>query len=408
MRRADAAALAAWLLLALLACLPITAVADAPLRVGLLTMEPGVEFWERFGHDAILIEDRATGEGVSYNYGFFDMDEPGFIGNFVRGRMNYLLVALPVQEDLNSYREEGRGVTVQWLNIDAAHANALAAALAENARPENSRYRYEYYTANCATKVRDRVDQALGGLLEKQLSGRSQGNTYRSESVRLAWPAKWMALGFDLGLAGPADRPLTRWEEAFIPMRLRDSLREVKLANGQPLVQSEQIVLPHRLPQPPVETPHWRIAALLLGIALATGVLMLGSRRPRLLAALALPFWLLAGVLGGVMTFLWLGSEHVFAHGNQNLLLLSPLCLLLLPGGWQVARGRAASPAYRFLLWAIAGMAAIAGFLKFLPFLPQQNLEWVLLLLPLHWALARALDKRLETGSDPFSSRKGI
>jgi hypothetical protein len=53
-------------------------------------------------------------------------------------------------------------------------------------------------------------------------------------------------------------------------------------------------------------------------------------------------------------------------------------------------------------------MAAIAGFLKFLPFLPQQNLEWVLLLLPLHWALARALDKRLETGSDPFSSRKGI
>jgi hypothetical protein len=392
MRRTDLAALAAWLLLSLIACLPIPAIAATPLRVGLLTMEPGVEFWERFGHDAILIENTATGEGTSYNYGYFDMEEPGFVGNFIRGRMNYLLAALPVEEDLVSYREEGRGVTVQWLNIDPAHAQALADALAENARPENARYRYDYYTGNCATKVRDRLDQALGGRLEQQLAGRSQGNTYRSESVRLAWPAKWMALGFDLGLAGAADRPLTRWEEGFIPMRLRDSLREVKLADGRPLVLAEQIVLPHRLTPPPEDTPQWRVTALLLGVALAAGTLLLGKRRPHLLTGLALAFWLVAGLLGSVMLFLWLGSEHRFAHGNQNLLLLSPLCLLLLPGGWQVARGRSATPSFRLLLWAMAGGAAVAGFLKFLPFLPQQNLAWVLLLLPLHWALARVLD----------------
>jgi hypothetical protein len=36
----------------------------------------------------------------------------------------------------------------------------------------------------------------------------------------------------------------------------------------------------------------------------------------------------------------------------------------------------------------------VAGFLKFLPFRPQQNVEWVLLLLPLHLALARSLDPR--------------
>jgi hypothetical protein len=32
----------------------------------------------------------------------------------------------------------------------------------------------------------------------------------------------------------------------------------------------------------------------------------------------------------------------------------------------------------------------VAGFLKFMPFLAQRNLEWVLLFLPLHLALARA------------------
>jgi hypothetical protein len=46
------------------------------------------------------------------------------------------------------------------------------------------------------------------------------------------------------------------------------------------------------------------------------------------------------------------------------------------------------------MLVAVAAGAALAGFLKFLPFRPQQNVEWVLLLLPLHWALLRALAPR--------------
>ena len=71
--------------------------------------------------------------------------------------------------------------------------------------------------------------------------------------------------------------------------------------------------------------------------------------------------------------------------------------LLALPGGWRVARGRAPSARWGALLWILAGSAAIAGFLKFLPFRPQQNLEWVLLLLPLHLALARAFTQTRAT-----------
>ena len=41
-----------------------------------------------------------------------------------------------------------------------------------------------------------------------------------------------------------------------------------------------------------------------------------------------------------------------------------------------------------------AWIEAIAGFAQFLPFVRQQNVEWVLLLLPLHWALLRAFDPR--------------
>ena len=371
---------------------PTAAPAQPELRIGVITMAPGEEFWARFGHDALVVVPANDPDAaVSYNFGFFDMDEPGFIGNFVRGKMNYLLAALPTSEDLASYQEQGRGVSVQWLNLSQAQAQSLASALAINARPENARYRYQYFTDNCTTRVRDALDHALGGLLKAQLSGRSMGNTYRGEAVRLAWPAKWMAVGFDVGLGSYADRPLSRWDEAFIPMRLRDSLREVHLADGRPLVASESELLPHRLSMPPEELPNVNSKAFFVGLMLALAVLGLGRRQPRLLAALALPFWLLAGVAGSVMLFIWLGTAHVAGYANQNILLLSPLSFLLLPGAFSLIRGRAPSVRFGHYLWIVAGSAAIAGFLTFFPFLLQKNLDWVLLLLPLHLALARTL-----------------
>jgi hypothetical protein len=397
-------ALAGVLFLLLALCGAASARAQAPAppsptaapRIGVLVMEPGEVFFERFGHIAILVQDPAKGTSTSYNFGFFDPTEPNFLGNFVRGRMMYYLIPLPLDEDLAQYREEGRGVTVQWLALDPAQALELEHDLATNARPEHRRYRYDYYLDNCSTRVRDALDRALGGALKEQLSGRSRGNTWRSESVRLAWPAKWMAFGFHVGLGGVADRPLSRWDEAFIPMRMRESLREAKRADGKPLVSSEEQLLPHKLPLPPEEEPRWKVPALFVGLALALAATWLGARKPKLLAALALPFWLVAGLAGCLMAFIWFGTEHFAGHGNENLLLLSPLALGLLPGGWRVARGRDGGRVFAVLLWTLAGMAAIAGFLEFLPFLKQQNLEWVLLLLPLHLALARRLAPRAD------------
>jgi hypothetical protein len=91
------------------------------------------------------------------------------------------------------------------------------------------------------------------------------------------------------------------------------------------------------------------------------------------------------------MLFIWLGTAHVAGYANENILLLSPLSFLLLPGAWSRLRGRKPSARFGIYLWTIAGSAAIAGFLTFFPFLLQQNLDWVLLLLPVHLALAKAL-----------------
>ncbi len=371
---------------------PPSASSAAP-RIGVVTMLPGEVFFERFGHDALVVMDPASGQATSYNFGFFDPSEPDFISNFVRGRMMYYLVALPLEEDLAQYEHVGRGASIQWLDLPPAQAHALADALAERAKPENARYRYDYFTANCATMVRDSLDQAMGGALQSQLAGRSRGNSYRSESVRLASPSPWMWLGFDLGLGPNADQPLSRWQEAFVPMRLADSLREVRNSEGRPLVQAEQQLLPQRLAPEPKEKQRSWWPWLLVGLAVAAA-LHAARRKPRLIAAFALPFWLFCGVAGALLTFLWGFSEHQAAWANRNLLLLNPLALLLVAGAWSLLRGRQPRAWLRVVLWLMTGIALLALPLHWLSLQAQFNVQWIVLLLPIHLVLALMFGRR--------------
>lgn len=369
--------------------------AFATPRIGVMTMQPGEIFWERFGHNAIVVDDPQRGAPVSYNFGFFDLTEPGFIGRFIDGEMEYALVALPLEQDLLLYRDEGRGVTLQWLNVTPLQAEAIAAALEDNAKPENARYRYDYFTANCSTRVRDVLDHGLAGMLKPQLLASSHGNSFHSEAVRLVRPAFWMWLGFDLGLGPNADQPMSRWDEAYVPMRLADSLRQSKTTDGAPLVQSEQTLLPHRIAPEPADTarPWWPYA--LAGLAIGLAIIGIGHRSRRWVTRVAIPFWLFCGIVGFLSVYIWGFTAHWAGWRNENILLLNPLCLLLLPGGVAIARGREPGLWFRTILIVVAACAMIALILKWLPLLPQHNQPWIALLLPIQTALAWAFhDKK--------------
>jgi hypothetical protein len=334
-------AVAQWLLLALLCALPMVALAQAEVapptvvsqpsavtatateavpRIGIMMMQPGEIFWERFGHDSVLVADPDTGDTISYNFGFFDPTEPDFVSRFVRGDMRYRLAAVPYADDLVLYRQEGRGVSVLWLDLEAAQAREIATALAENARPENAFYRYDYFRDNCSTRVRDAIDRALKGGLEKQVVGRSQGLSWRDEALRLASPAPWMWLGFDIGLGPAADQPMTMWEQAFVPRRLADILVEARNSAGVPLVREREQILPHRIaPEPDARALRWWLWGL-WGIAIAIAISWMGRRDvgSRVLGAVLLPFWLIAGFIGSLLLFLWLGTAHVMAWQNTT------------------------------------------------------------------------------------------
>src|SRR4051812_38334925 len=60
----------------------------ADLEFQLLTIGPGRELYEWFGHNAIVETDTRTGQSIAYNYGVFEFDS-GFLGRFIEGQMMY-------------------------------------------------------------------------------------------------------------------------------------------------------------------------------------------------------------------------------------------------------------------------------------------------------------------------------
>ena len=383
------------------------AAADPPgtnLEVSLYTFGPGEEIWERFGHNAIEIRDRNYGDAVLYNYGIFDFAQKNFFLNFARGLMTYRIAADRTADELPVYVAEGRWIVEQKLNLTPAQRSKLAEFLAWNARPENAEYRYDYFNANCSTRIRDALDTAVGGAIRAQTIAHSRGFTYRMDADRLMRPDPVVMLAMDAGLGPYADHSLSYWDESFVPMEFMRHMRDITVTDeagtSHPLVASETKVAVARIAEPPAFPPDWVWQALAIGMLGAVVVLGLARLHGRawaraILAASAGLTALMLGLGGVVLVALWTLTDHKAAWRNENILLFDPLCLLLLPcwlGAfrlrWQPSRfaGRVAI--------AIALAAALALFVKLSPAFSQDNGLWIALLLPLHAAFAFVIASR--------------
>lgn len=390
-------------------CGPVRAqaLADLPpaLEVTLVTVEPGELYWQRFGHNAILVREPASGVSVSYNFGYFDFGQPDFLLRFLRGRMLYQAVAIDGEQDLAGYVADGRRVWLQRLRLTPAQAEVLATHLHRHVQPENRDYRYDYYQINCSTKVRDALDLALGGALRQATEHRSHGLSYRRFTRAHAQGVPWLYFGTDLALGQAVDRPLSLWEEAFIPAELMRQVGELELADGQPLVGTEE-VLPAGADRvhPAPQVPDLRAGFAAAGIALAGLLLVLArlaerggpARLPLALGGALLALAL--GSAGALIAGLWLGTDHVAAWRNENLLLVSPFWWLTLPAWLTLLRrdrvGGWAARAARLGGWlAVAGIV-LGAVLKVFRSFDQANIEWLLLLGPLVVALRHVLGKR--------------
>jgi hypothetical protein len=374
------------------------------LEVTLMTFGLGQEVFERFGHNALWIHDPANGTDVAYNWGLFSFSQPHFLQRFLTGDTKYWMGGEDARVMIAQYQALGRPITLQRLNMTPAQKLALRDFLRWNEQPENRYYRYDYFRDNCSTRLRDALDHALGGKLRAATDTIITPFTFRRESVRLTDGDRPIQTGIDIALGRPADAPLTMWESFFIPMRLRDAVRDLTLPIGPngapvPLVAEERHVAPFpgtTLVPELATAPRlvWRLLFVGVGFALTLAVIriMAISRRGAAwgFALVASAYSLLCGVIGVILVLAWTMTRHVFWAWNENVLQVSPLSLalvVLVP--LALLRGRATQAA-RVVATTILLLSAIGALFALLPG-GQENRAIVALFLPVHLVMAWAI-----------------
>jgi hypothetical protein len=371
------------------------------LRVSLLTMGPGREVFERFGHNAIRVQNLSSGMDSSYNWGVFDFGQPHFLMRFLTGDTRYSMEGYPTTPMVSWYRNDHRAVWEQDLALSAAEKDALWRYIQWNGREENKYYRYDYYLDNCSTRVRDVIDRAIGGRLQRATTTRGHGVSFRSETLRLAAAFPVLNLGMDFALGPRADSTLTAWREMFIPMRLQDHIRGVRVldASGREasLVTAERQLVVDSMFAERAEAPSLMRPALAVGVVLGLIILTLGRIATTLPAArwgfvvVGGGWHALAGLVGPFVFVLGLWTKHVYMSQNVNLLLATPVSLALALIGplalWQGAKLRAARALAAFTV-AAGGVALL---LNLVPAVSPENGALLSLALPVHASIAIAL-----------------
>ena len=86
-------------------------------EVSIITVGPGENLYEVFGHSTVRIKDPVLNFDLAYNYGIFDFSKPGFYSNFAKGKLEYLLARYPFQNFVRSNKQDKRWVKEQVLDL---------------------------------------------------------------------------------------------------------------------------------------------------------------------------------------------------------------------------------------------------------------------------------------------------
>lgn len=311
--------------------------AEPALRVSVVTFGVGDAVHQYFGHNALVVEGATLPEPTVFNYGMFTFG-PDMLSQFLKGRLTFWLGLTELRRTVSQYAAANRDVRLLELNLTPAQRRAVLGRLRRDARPENRSYLYDHYFDNCSTRVRDVLDEALRGQLRRAWSGPARF-TLRQDTMRHTQHDLLTEWAMMLGLNASVDRPQSRWSQAFLPFELESLLEYTTYMDENaarvPLVSKVDVLF--RADRPPAPSEIEERWPFLLGCGTLCGLLLwlLGERARRqakpwraVLLVLLTLYGLIGGLLGSLLVYLSLWSDHSVAHGNINVLLLNPLTLL--------------------------------------------------------------------------------
>ena len=298
--------------------------------ISVLTMGPGSNLNDSFGHSAFRISDTNQNIDVVYNYGVYNFDTPNFYLKFVKGQLMYQLDRTDFSLFYQHYSDQDRWIKEQVLNLTLKEKQELFDFLQKNYLPENRKYIYDFFFENCATRIRD----VLAGVLKNKLvfdkNFVSKTHTFRQLIQKNVHWNSWGSFGMDLAIGAVVDRNASSWEHQFLPEYIFKALEkgQIKRGLGATDLVKKTSILNKKLAKEKSETllmsPFFIISLLAFIILGVTFKDYQNNSRSRWMDS---GLYALTGIIGVFLILLWFATDHFATQNNYNLLWAIPLSL---------------------------------------------------------------------------------
>ncbi|WP_026450718.1 DUF4105 domain-containing protein [Aequorivita capsosiphonis] len=322
-------------------------------EISILTIGPGAELYDKFGHSAFRIKDSLSGVDVVFNYGVYDFDTPNFYTKFAQGKLLYELGVSNYQPFYENYVAQNRFVKEQVLNLSKEEKQGITDFLWKNALPENKKYKYDFFYDNCATKIRDVMWEVLGNKLAFHEDHIKDELTFRQLIQQNLQANTWGSMGIDIALGAVIDRKATPIEYQFLPEYVfKGAANAVIQRNGETvnLVKSTKVLFKNS-PTPTENnfllSPLFFLGIFGLIIILITFRDIKQGTRSRYLDVF---LFLFTGLIGVFLLLLWFATDHSATANNYNLLWAFPISLLFM---WAISKKHVALNLKRYVLLLI-------------------------------------------------------
>ena len=375
---------------------------DLVMKVALIG--PGSELYFWWGHIALVVEDRRAGTSRFFDWGVFSFDTENFFKNFAFGNLIYSCMVSPTYRNFEVYKRTNRDIILYTLNLPPERKLAVLELAEINMLPENRDYLYHHFIDNCATRIRDIIDYAVGGQFWAKYGEMPSRFTLRQHVRRHTWFNPFVDWILNFWMGQGIDRPITVWDDMFLPSEVTKRILEFQFVwpdgEKRPLVSDVEIVFqstgrPAVLDVPRLQWPRTLLASLLFSGALVVLFLRFGQRKCfAVFNGLFQSFLgLFFGIAGSLLFFMMFFTNHDYTFYNSNIIFVNPLFFLLVPFGFIFAfskneskRLKAALTMKFFWVYVFFG-SFLTILIKLFPAFYQQNQNTQSLVMPVALAM---------------------
>ena len=364
------------------------------LQFELIYVAPGNGTYSLFGHLAMRVKDKRKDR-------IFDLGITSSVGlkglkDIALGKALFHGEARSFPYMLKSWQRRDRSVIAYPLNLSSKQKQNLLRELESRLKGVAKPYLYDPLRANCATQLRQALEDVSEGLLTRQISHQMRNYTFRSDTRDGYAQEPGVLIAIELIVGHSLDQIRSPWDSSYRPIHLVEELKHIRL-DGHMLLDNPKY---YYIRQAPNSTGGYLYYYLNTGLMITVFLLgLLCWRKQRKLCCVetleisvkvssTLLSWIgfylasiLLIILFSLAIYISMVSEWIEVRNSWLLLLGSPMDILLLSfGPWS-------SVSYRtwlgdlFKLRIVVSLVMTLIFSIFLTTLPTITLILIMFLL---------------------------